>query len=86
MKKSMKAMTLVGCICLLSGCTDASKATSVLTAQGYKEIQITGYNFFACSDDDFYHTGFSAKSPNGSSVNGTVCSGILFKGATVRFD
>ena len=86
MKKLIMAMMLVGCICLLSGCTDAPKATSVLTAQGYQNIRITGYNWMACSKGDFYHTGFSAKSPNGTQVNGTVCSGLLFKGSTVRLD
>ena len=86
MKKLITAVMLVGCICLLSGCTDAPKATSVLTAQGYKDIQITGYNFAACSKDDFYHTGFSATSPSGQRVNGTACSGLLFKGTTLRFD
>lgn len=68
----------------LSGCTDAKNAERILTSQGYTDVQITGYDFFGCSEDDFQHTGFKAKSVNGSDISGTVCSGILFKNSTVR--
>lgn len=71
---------------VLSACTDGDEAMRVLDTQGYTGIKITGYNLFACSQDDFYHTGFIATSPNGKRVEGTICSGLLFKGATVRFD
>ena len=81
-----KVIIIILAAMFVSGCTDAPKATAVLTAQGYKNIQITGYNFFACSKDDFYHTGFTAISPNGQSVSGTACQGLLFKGTTLRFD
>jgi len=53
MKKLTKAIILTSCICWLSGCTDDSKATSVLAAQGYTRIQITDYNWLACYKDDF---------------------------------
>lgn len=68
----------------VSGCTDASNAERILSSQGYTDIQITGYDFFGCSDDDFQHTRFKAKSVNGSNISGTVCSGIFFKNSTVR--
>jgi len=71
---------------LLTGCTDPTKAIEVLEAQGFKNIQITGYNFFSCGKDDTYHTGFTATSQAGTSVSGTVCAGLLFKGSTVRFE
>jgi hypothetical protein len=86
MKKLTKAIILTSSIYCLFGCTNDSKATSVLAAQGYTNIQTTGYNFMACSKGDFYNTGFSAKSPTGQQINGTVCSGLLFKGSTIRFD
>ena len=75
------------CICLIFvyGCTDAPKARSVLNSQGFKEVNITGYNFMACSKDDFYSTGFTATTSAGTRVSGTVCTG-LFKGSTIRFD
>jgi hypothetical protein len=73
-------------VVLLAACTQPERATEVLRQQGYTEIQITGYDAFACSKDDTYHTGFTAKSPNGSSVKGVVCAGLMFKGSTIRFD
>ena len=82
MKKIILAVLILG---LLSGCTDPEKATSVLSAQGYKDIEVTGYNLFSCGQDDQYHTGFVATSVTGQRVTGTVCSGFL-KGTTVRFD
>ena len=65
--------------------TNADRATEVLTAQGYSEIEITGYGWLDCSDDDAYATAFTATAPSGSKVDGTVCSG-WFKGNTVRLD
>ena len=70
---------------LFSGCTNAGDAKKALSSSGFTDIRITGYSFFSCSRDDFYHTGFSAKNVNGQRVEGTVCSGILFKNSTVRF-
>lgn len=69
----------------LSGCTSQKDAQRALTAEGYENIQYTGYNPFACSDDDFYHTGFSAVNEKGRLVTGTVCSGLFFKSATIRY-
>lgn len=69
----------------LPGCTQPNEAEYLLRTQGFKNIQVTGYNFFACSEDDMFHTGFSAIAPNGQRVSGTVCGGWL-KGKTVRFD
>lgn len=52
---------------------------------GFTNIQYTGYKWFGCSEDDFFHTGFVAVNPQGMQVTGTVCSGVLFKNSTVRF-
>ena len=82
----MKFLALMAAVAALTGCVDATKATAVLQGQGYKDVQITGYNAFACSQDDFYHTGFEATAPSGQRISGTVCSGIMFKGSTIRFD
>ena len=70
----------------LSACTDAGGATQTLEKSGFENVQITGYNFLACSEDDFYHTGFKAENAKGQSVTGTVCKGLFFKGSTIRFD
>jgi hypothetical protein len=73
-------------VVLLAGCTRADHAKETLEAQGYTDVQITGYRFFKCSEDDVTHTGFNAKSPAGHKVSGTVCGGWLLKGSTIRFD
>lgn len=65
---------------------DKEGATRVLRAQGYSEVQITGYRWFTGDKNDFYHTGFSAKSPNGTAVTGTVTKGFWWKANTVRLD
>ena len=84
-KTFLIGVSLIGAM-LITGCTDPSTAQRVLSQNGYTDIQIKGYNFFSCSKDDTVHTGFSAKSPNGTIVEGTVCSGLLFKNSTIRFE
>ena len=69
----------------LSGCTDAPKATNLLKSQGYTQVEITGYSFLGCGENDLWRTGFRAKSPNGNYTEGVVCEGV-FKGQTIRFD
>ncbi len=80
-----KTFLLVLTAMILAGCTDSNVATRALSGAGYKNIQITGYSVFGCSDEDFFHTGFEATGVDGSRVSGTVCSGF-FKGATIRMD
>lgn len=74
------AITLVA----LVGCTNEPDALRALEAEGFTDVQWTGYDFFACSKDDFYATGFSAVR-DGKRHRGTVCAGILFKGSTIRW-
>jgi hypothetical protein len=68
----------------LVGCTNPKDATRILWQQGYTDIQMTGFQLFACGDGDFYHTGFKAKSQAGIPVEGCVCAGLLFKNSTIR--
>jgi len=84
MKKLFMGMCLVLALTLSVSCTNPNSATRVLEAQGYSQVQMTGYNFFSCSESDFYHTGFKGLSINGTPVEGTVCEGIFFKNSTVR--
>ena len=65
--------------------TDAEGATRVLSAQGYKDVKITGYKWFN-GTQEYYNTGFEATAPNGAKVSGNVSRGIWFKGSTVRLD
>jgi hypothetical protein len=84
-KKIRNKLALLMIILCLTSCTNAPKATEVLTNQGYKDVKITGWNYMSCSKDDFFSTGFSAMAPGGKYVTGTVCTGLL-KGSTIRFD
>lgn len=81
----MKKIFLVAVLALLAACTSRSDAERALTAQGFTEIEVLGPAIFACSEDDFYKTKFRAKNPQGKMVEGVVCSGFLFKNATIRF-
>lgn len=76
-------MLAVICMPFLSSCTDAAASTRALTDEGYTEVEITGYDYFGCSKDDTFHTGFRAKNVKGVVVTGVVCCGIL-KSCTVR--
>lgn len=67
-----------------NGCVaDESQVRNVLQDEGYSNIQLKGYKWFACSEDDWTHEEFSATNINGRLVRGTVCCGI-FKDCTVR--
>lgn len=81
----MIRLILLTTVLFISGCIDAQNTKRVLEDDGYKSIGITGYKYFACSGDDFYHTGFIANK-NGKRISGTVCRGLFFKGNTIRLD
>ena len=83
---SMEYILIIFSFLLLAGCTDNNHAEQILRDNGYTDVSMTGYSFWACGQDDWYHSGFIAKSPNGRRVKGTVCSGIWFKNSTIRFE
>ena len=60
-----KILALFVATVALSSCTDSEGAHKALEAQGFKRIEITGYNFFGCSKEDMVHTGFTAVGVNG---------------------
>jgi hypothetical protein len=70
---------------ILGGCTAPDKSYRLLEQRGYTNIEITGYKFFACGQDDLTHTGFKAKNMAGNTIEGTLCCGIL-KSCTIRFE
>lgn len=75
---------LAGLVLGASACTSPNTAREILEAEGYTNIEITGYKPFACSDDDDLHTGFRARGVNGRLVEGTVCCGLFAKDCTTR--
>lgn len=83
----MKSKILISIVSLgiLAGCTAPERTERVLQEQGYTDIQIKGYSWLSCSEDDVFRTKFEAKSPVGYDIKGTVCSG-WFKGNTIRLD
>lgn len=85
----MKYAVAIFATLILTGCSDADGAKRILQAQGYKEVQITGYRWFGgCGQNDNYRTGFRAIAPGGTNVEGVVCSGIspFGKSSTIRID
>jgi hypothetical protein len=78
------ATTLFAVALSTTGCfTDKTTATRVLQDSGYKNIELTGYQYFTCSQDDDYSTGFHATAPNGVRVTGAVCA-EFFSGSHIR--
>lgn len=80
----MRKYILILCL-LITACTDELTATRILVNEGYTNIKFTGYNWLACGQDDFYSTGFIA-TKNNHQIVGTVCSGLLYKNATIRYE
>ena len=78
-------LAIITAAMILVACTDSDEAVNVLEGMGFTDVETTGYRYFGCSEDDTFHTGFTATSPSGKEVSGVVC-GDWFKGATVRFD
>jgi hypothetical protein len=81
----MKKLLLLALIVTLSGCTAARSSKRALEAAGYTNIEMKGYAFFGCDDNDRFHDKFTATGPTGVQVSGVVCSG-WFKGSTIRLD
>lgn len=81
----MKNLLMVLLTLSLTACYSSSDAHRALEAEGFTNIEIQGHAFFACKDDDFFSTSFIATNPSGRPVKGAVCSGFLFKNATIRF-
>lgn len=71
----------------IAGCTvPNSKARRILEGAGYTDIDLGGYAWFDCSEDDSLASDFTAKGPNGQIVHGAVCCGMLAKNCTIRLD
>ena len=69
------------------GCTVSDeRAAHVLKAAGYTEVELGGYAWLDCSEDDSLKTSFTAKGPSGVRVEGAVCCGMLAKNCTLRLD
>ena len=81
-----RKLLAIGLLLALAACSDPRGTIEAAEAMGLKEVQPQGYAFFGCSEDDFYHTKFTAKSASGKQVTGVASAGLFFKGTTVRFN
>ena len=84
--KIIISLLLLLIVIFLDSCSDPSTSRRILEENGYTDIQITGYKWVGCSNDDDYTTGFQAISPAGALISGTVCSSMFWKNATIRFN
>lgn len=83
----MRMLCVIMLVLVFFSCTSQSDALRALKAEGgYTDITFEGgYGWFACSGDDWYATEFCATNKEGKRVCGTVCSGLFFKSATIRW-
>ena len=81
----MKKILAIAAVLALAGCTNSEQATRALAGAGYRDINITGFRFFGCPENNIYSTGFVATGPGGQRVRGVVCADV-FRAATIRFD
>lgn len=80
------ALLLAVVLATATGCTDGPKAQKAVEGMGYTQVKTHGYSFFGCAQDDFVKTKFTAIDQRGQKVSGVFCSGLIFKGGTVRLD
>lgn len=74
-------MALVG----LTACTiQPERRVAAIEAHGFTNVELDGWAWFACAEDDTYSYAFKALDARGRPVEGALCSGWALKGATVR--
>lgn len=64
--------------------TDPAKQVAAVEAYGFTNVEMKGWAWFACSEDDDLKYAFTARDARGRPVQGALCSGWFLKGATVR--
>jgi len=56
---------------------------SAVINSGFREVQLAGFAWFGCSEQDTFRQKWKGHSSEGKPVTGVVCGGLL-KGWTVR--
>ena len=84
-------LLFVALIACRGSCVDDSIAYRSMDKQGYTDVKVTNHSFFmvglrGCSYHDAAKFNVKAKNPAGKVVNVYVCTGFIFKGATIRTD
>lgn len=68
---------------LLVGCTKEADVQKYAKMEQWDSYKITGTCYLSCGKGDFFRTEFEAIK-NNEKIQGCICSGLLFKGATLR--
>ncbi len=76
-------------VCARGSFVDPQVAVKALDAQGYSNIQIVDHSWFAvglrgCDTSDAARFTANATNPAGKQTQIYVCTGWIFKGATIR--
>lgn len=81
----MHKLLIVALLLFVAGCTSPDNTERTLTDSGYSDVQVGGYAWLTCGNDDTFATKFTATNPAGKTVSGAVCCGWFGKGCTIRF-
>ena len=78
------------CWALRGFLVNESVAVNAMTSAGYSDVQVVEkYHFYplahGCDDSDAAGFKVSAVNPQGKRITAIVCSGLMLKGATIRF-
>lgn len=85
----MKKLLIIFALAFVASCSTHSNADAerILRAQGFEHIELHGYSFFGCGENETKSTKFTACRADGQCVSGVLCSRLLsFKGITIRYD
>lgn len=83
MKRILLALALV--LPLAACSVSETDANRTLNSMGITQVELGGYAFWGCSEDDTIRTKFTGIGVTGQPVSGVLCGGFM-KGTTVRFD
>lgn len=85
-KKLLIGLAAVATLALGACRVDPEDQTAIVESYGFTQVQMGGYAWFGCSEEDDVSVQFTATSPTGQHVKGVFCSGLteFDKGATVR--
>jgi hypothetical protein len=58
--RTIQWLTVVSVVITTTGCAAPDRAYEALERAGYTKIELGGYAWFACAEDDFFATRFNA--------------------------
>lgn len=74
----------LSCMAMEHGCGAGSEGIEAVEKSGFRDVQLDGRAWMACSQHDSFTSHFTATNAQGQRVSGVVCCGFL-KSCTVRF-